>query len=201
MKPAPTETLEQVFDQISALWTGAVRDRRSPLHTPMVCSVADDMPAPRIMVLREVAADIGRFRFHTDVRSPKADQIAHGAPLAILAYDPEARIQLTVRGTGRIERSGETVEQAWSAAAPSSRRCYLAAHAPGTPLDSCTSGIPENLLDRAPSLQESEAGRGNFGVLLIEARELEWLKLTSCGNRRAAFHRSGEDWHGHWIAP
>lgn len=201
MNTVQTDTLDQVFEQIEALWTGAVRNRRSPLHTPVVCSVADTGPAPRIMVLREVTPRLGRLRFHTDARSSKVDQIGAEAPIAVIGYDPEGRIQLIVRGAGRIEKSGETAEMAWHAAAPSSRRCYLAAHAPGTLVDEATSGIPEHLLLRAPTLQESEAGRPNFSVLLIDVQEIEWLRLTSCGNRRAIFRRSGEEWHGNWITP
>lgn len=201
MDTAPTETLEGICDQIIAMWAGAVKNRHSPLHTPVVTTAVEGEPFPRIMVLRDVAQNCGRFRFHTDQRSPKVEQIGDGASIALLAYDPELRIQLTVRGAARVEHAGAISDAAWAASAPSSRRCYLAAHPPGTPVEVATAGLPGELLNRAPTMAESQAGRDNFSVLLIEARELEWLKLTSCGNRRAVFARSGEDWHGQWITP
>jgi pyridoxamine 5'-phosphate oxidase len=201
MTESSMDHLDGVLDHIIGTWAGAVRNRHSPLHTPTVCSVAGDAPAPRIMVLRAVEGPCATFRFHTDVRSSKALQIDAAEPVAILGYDPEARVQLIVRGVGRIERSGETVNRAWETSALSSRRCYLAAHPPGTQTPEATSGLPEALLNRSPTAPESEAGRENFCVLLVDAVELEWLKLTSCGNQRALFQQSGNGWTGNWITP
>ena len=110
-------------------------------------------------------------------------------------------VTLTVRGVGRIEQAGTHADTAWQGSALSSRRCYLAAHPPGTSVDAPMSGLPEHLLDRAPTEAESYDGRTNFAVLLIEAQELEWLKLTSCGNKRAVFRREGDQWTGQWITP
>lgn len=201
MTDSMTDNLDDVLDHIIGMWSGAVRNRHSPLHTPTVCSVSGDAPAPRIMVLRAVEGPCAIFRFHTDVRSSKATQIDTAGPVAILGYDPDARVQLIVRGIGRIERTGKAVDQAWEASALSSRRCYLAAHPPGTQTPEATSGLPEALLNRSPTAPESEGGRENFCILLVDAVELEWLKLTSCGNQRALFQRSGNGWTGNWITP
>ena len=201
MTQVSTDHLDGVLDHILVMWAGAVRNRHSPLHTPTVCSVSGNAPAPRIMVLRAVEGPCATFRFHTDVRSSKATQIDAAGPVALLGYDPEARVQLIVRGFGRIERSGDIVDRAWETSALSSRRCYLAAHPPGTETPEATSGLPEALLNRSPTAPESEAGRENFCVLLVDAIELEWLKLTSCGNQRALFQQSGNGWTGNWITP
>lgn len=201
MTDARTDHLDGVLDHIVGMWSGAARNRHSPLHTPTVCSVSGSAPAPRIMVLRNVEGQCATFRFHTDIRSAKATQIDAGAPVAILGYDPDSRVQLIVRGVGRIERSGEAAERAWESSALSSRRCYLAAHPPGTQTAEATSGLPEALLTRSPTAPESEAGRENFGILMVDAVELEWLKLTSCGNQRALFQRSENGWTGTWITP
>lgn len=201
MTASITDHLDGLLGHIIDRWSGAVRNRHSPLHTPTVCSVTGKAPAPRIMVLRDVAGQCASFRFHTDVRSSKVTQIDAAGPVAILGYDPDARVQLIVRGVGHIERSGEIADRAWAASALSSRRCYLAAYPPGTPTAEATSGLPEALLNRSPTASESEAGRENFCVLIVEAVELEWLKLTSCGNQRALFQRAGESWSGTWITP
>ncbi len=198
--PAP-DTLEAVLADSLTRWTGAVKDRHSPLHTPVVTSVINDLPAPRIMVLRAVSQDGCLFRFHTDARSPKAQHIGAGAPIAVLAYDPAARVQLIARGTARIEHQGDIADTAWNSTALSSRRCYLAAHAPGTPVPEPISGLPEHLLARAPTAAESEAGRGQCSVLLIDVTELQWLLLTSCGNKRARFQSEAGTGQGQWITP
>lgn len=197
----PAETLDEALGQVIALWAGAAGDRHSPMHTPVVTTVLDGQPSPRIMVLRAVDQHCTGLRFHTDLRSPKVAQIGAGAPVAVIGYHPEQRIQTIVRGTAHVEHVGDIADTAWATSALSSRRCYLAENAPGTQVGTATSGLPQDLLLRAPTLVESEAGRANFSVLLINVHELEWLKLTSCGNRRAVFTRSGEDWHGQWITP
>lgn len=198
---AAPETLEAVLADILGRWAGAVKDRHSPLHTPVVSSVMEGLPASRIMVLRAASADGRTLRFHTDARSPKAQSMGNGAPVTILGYDPEARVQLIVRGTGRIETTGPAADSAWQASALSSRRCYLAAYAPGSAVDTATSGLPDHLLSRAPNAAESEAGRPNFAILQIDVSALEWLLLTSCGNKRAVFHRENGQWQGQWITP
>lgn len=199
-KPVP-DTLDAVLADIQSRWSGAVRNRHSPFHTPVVCSLDDRHPAPRIMVLRAASPDAQSFRFHTDARSPKVSQIGQSAPVSLLGYDAEARVQLTVRGVGRIEQLGPIANTAWQASALSSRRCYLAAHAPGTPVDAAMSGIPIDLQNRTPTEAETLPARENFAVLLVEADELEWLLLTSCGNKRARFTRADAAWAGQWITP
>ena len=199
--PKPIPALDQVLADAKAQWLCAVRDRRSPFHTPIVCSAQDSTPFPRIMVLREVQECCTGFRFHTDARSAKTVQIGDGAPVTVLGYDPEARVQIIARGNGRIEREGERADAAWAASALSSRRCYLAAFAPGTETEAQTSGLPDELKTRAPTAEESEAGRANFCILAVDIMEMEWLKLTSCGNQRARFRHEGNQWHGQWITP
>lgn len=196
-------TLDGALNEAVSLWEKAVKNRHSPLHTPVVCTQAglDLPPAPRIMVLRAVADAASQFRFHTDARSPKCDHIANGSPIALLGYDPEARVQLTVRGIARLDRTGAAADSAWDASALSSRRCYLAAHPPGTPVDQPLSGLPDHLLNRAPTEIESQEGRPHFAIVTVEAAEMEWLRLTSCGNRRAVFRRNVQEWQGHWITP
>lgn len=195
------DTLEAVLADSLARWRGAVKDRHSPLHTPVVSTAINDVPTSRIMVLRAVSEDGSLFRFHTDARSPKAQHIGTDAPIAVLGYDAQARIQLNVRGRARIEQQGNVADTAWETSALSSRRCYLAAHAPGTPVPEPMSGLPEHLLARAPTQAESEDGRAQFAVLLIDVTEVEWLLLTSCGNKRARFRREGDTWQGQWITP
>jgi hypothetical protein len=54
-----------------------------------------------------------------------------------------------------------------------------------------TSGLPEELESRLPSKEESELGFSHFALIEFEIQELEWLKLSSTGHRRALFKRSG----------
>lgn len=170
------------------------------MHTPVVGTADGDL---RMMVLREASANLGALRFHTDLRSPKAALIGSGAPVSVLAYDPAARVQLRMRGVGRIEHDGPVAEAAWAKATPSSRRCYLAGTGPGGALDAAGSAIPEALARRSPTVDETLGGRSNFALLLVEVRSLDWLRLDHEGGTRARFVRAdaGAPWQGGWIAP
>lgn len=193
-------TLDGVFADATARLAEAARNRHHAMHTPVVGTADGDL---RIMVLREASADLSRLRFHTDLRSPKAGLIGKGAPVSVLAYDAEARVQLRMRGEGRIEGAGPVADAAWDKAAPSSRRCYLAQSGPGAALAEAGSAIPEDLLHRAPSADETLPGRGNFAVLLVEVRSLDWLRLTHRGGERACFTRESAHapWSAGWLAP
>lgn len=193
-------TLESVLADAGERLGKAAKDRRSALHTPVVGTADGDL---RIMVLREATSDLATLRFHTDLRSPKCALIGSGAPVSVLAYDPEARIQLRMRGEGRIESHGPVADAAWERATASSRRCYLAETGPGGVLEAAGSAIPDHLVDRAPTLAETASGRANFAVLLVEVRSLDWLHLTHEGGTRARFTResAAAPWRATWIAP
>lgn len=193
-------TLDEVLADAERRLAKAARDRTSAMHTPVVGTADGDL---RMMVLREATADLAVLRFHTDLRSPKAALIGSGAPVSVLAYDPEARVQLRMRGIGRIECDGLVADAAWARATPSSRRCYLAETGPGGALDAAGSAIPEAFSRRNPTVDETLPGRSHFAVLLVEVRSLDWLRLDHLGGIRARFARAdaGAPWQGGWVAP
>jgi pyridoxamine 5'-phosphate oxidase len=178
----------------------ATESARHPMHAPVVGTADGDL---RMMVLREAAPDLSLLRFNTDWRSGKAALISAGNAVSVLAYDPEARVQLRMKGVGRVEPRGPVADAAWKAARLSSKRCYLAQSGPGALLDAPGAALPDHLLDRSPTGEEAEAGRANFAVLLIEVLVLDWLQLTHHGGVRARFEREGvaHQWQSAWIAP
>ena len=95
------DTLDEVRADIAARLSAAANDRRSAMHSPVVATADADA---RVMVLRAFDADSWLLRFHTDVRSPKVAVIEADPRIGVLAYDRQAKIQLRLRGTGRIER-------------------------------------------------------------------------------------------------
>ncbi len=196
------DNLEAVLTDI---WRRLVRgkaDRRSAFHTPIVSTVSPiGVPEQRVMVLREVNQARGMMRFHTDQRTAKCASLASNTAVSVLGYDVGAKVQIRITGSGRIETQGDVADHAWLSSAPSSRRCYLAEAAPGALSAIPTSGLPVAVEVRVPDIAETEAGRINFAVLMIEIDQLEWLYLAHDGHRRARFVRHGDDWHGDWLIP
>jgi pyridoxamine 5'-phosphate oxidase len=202
MKPfAVPNDLYAVFDDAWARIVRGVKDRRSPFHTPVVATVGENGVRQRVMVLRGADPVTGVMRFHTDARSAKIGHIGGGAAASVLGYDPGARIQLSLAGTLALADTAAT-DAAWEGSALSSRRCYLAQPGPGTAAEGPASGLPETLLDRAPTADESLSGRANFALLLFTVAKIEWLELTSQGNRRASFDLAdGTRSAGTWLIP
>lgn len=200
MGRAMFETLDAVLADAAAHLTRAARDRKSPMHVPVVGTPDGDL---RMMVLRACDAGIGLLRFHTDARSPKALTIGANGMASVLAFDPEAKIQLRVKGPARIESTGPVADAAWAAASEYARRCYLALGAPGSPTDQPRSGLPEEVEGIRPSEEQLLPARENFAVLLVQPTALDWLYLAHDGHRRAQFARSGpgQDWQGTWVIP
>lgn len=194
------ETLDAVLADAAAHLTRAASDRKSPMHVPVVGTADGDL---RMMVLRACDPEIGLLRFHTDARSTKTATIAANGMASVLAFDPQAKIQLRLRGPARIETAGPVADAAWAAASEYARRCYLAVGAPGLPADRPGSGLPAEVEGIRPSEEQLLPARENFAVLLIEPMSLDWLYLAHDGHRRAQFTRSeaGQDWQGTWLIP
>ena len=202
MRPAdalPT-TLPDILAHAWSLLVRGGADRKSPVHTPVVCSVdADGLPQARVMVLRKANPEDGTLRFHTDARSPKVTQLDGGA-VAVLAYHPADQVQLRLAGTARILTDGATVDGIWDASTLFARRCYLAEHPPGTPLPGPGSGLPAWIEGQQPTPEQIVPARENFATLWIGVTSIDWLHLANSGHRRAVF-RAADGWAGSWLAP
>ncbi|WP_197042042.1 pyridoxamine 5'-phosphate oxidase family protein [Sandarakinorhabdus oryzae] len=184
-------------------WTLLVRggaDRKSPLHTPVIASVdAQGLPQARVMVLRKADPASATLRLHTDARSPKVAEL-DGRPVAVLAYHPGEQVQLRLAGTARVLTDGEPVDAIWEQSTLFARRCYLAEHAPGTPLPGPSSGLPTWIEGQQPTAGQIGPARTNFATLWIDVTAIDWLHLANSGHRRALF-RSEDGWAGAWLAP
>ncbi|MDG6078609.1 flavin-binding protein [Erythrobacter litoralis] len=163
------------------------------MHTPVLATADADV---RVLVLRGFDADSWTLRFHTDSRSPKVDAIAADPRVGVLAYDAEAKVQLRLRGTGRVERDTELADSAWSESTEFARRCYLGA-APGETRDGPNSGLPNWAEGEQPTEEQLAPVRANFAVLLVKVEEIDWYWLSNDGHRRALVRRDG----GRWLTP
>jgi hypothetical protein len=192
------DDLDASLTQGWALLERATADRRSPMRTVQVATVAEDGARVRTVVLRGAGREERCLRFHTDARSGKMAELEHQPAVEICAYDPKAKIQLRLRGAATLHRTDAVAEAAWTATAPYSRVCYRAAYAPGAPLDAPQEGDPT---DAARNPADPEAGRDAFVAVTVEVTRIEWLYLAARGHRRAVFGWNGTAWQGQWLAP
>ncbi len=191
------DTLDSVQTDLAQRLTRAAKDRRSPMHVPVV--VTSDVDA-RTMVLRAFDTSAWTLRFHTDTRAPKVTAIKADPRMAVLFYDKGAKLQIRVRGKGEVLVEDPLTEAAWGNSTNFARRCYLG-EGPGAESDVPTSGLPAEFEGVEPSDEQVAAGRGNFSVVRITLEELDWFYLAHTGHVRAQFTRQGGDWQGRWVSP
>lgn len=189
--------LDAILSDIFEAFASATRDRRSAFHSPVVASADGDL---RVMIVRAFDRSTASLRFHTDARAPKCALIGESAPVGVLFYDRESKLQIRARGIGRVERDTPAADAAWETSTNFARRCYLGA-GPGEVTPGPSSGLPPELEGVQPSDEQVRPGRSNFAILLVELHHLDWFHLAHTGHRRAQFDLQGADWTGRWVAP
>ena len=188
----------------SEIWRGLSAACTEPGNTwrlPVLATVgARGGPHARTIVLRNINAAERSLVFHTDVRSPKIEQLREDNRVSVVFYDPSAMTQVTVLGTATVHTDDSTADAEWYSAAASSRRGYLAPQPPGTRVQQPDSNLPDSVIGRVPTEQELANARPNFAVIVVAATEIDWLKLDREANFRARFDYSSGDPVAQWVA-
>ncbi len=206
MEKHPQITFSQIDYNLSDLekdcWqrlvTGAQKSRH-PFHTPSVASFAKEGISLRTVVLRKAIAETRELRFHTDIRSPKWEELSLNPTISALFYDANERIQLRIKGQAVLLADNEITSLAWEKTTLSSRRCYLTEFSPSSFTDQPTSGLSEAVEQENLSLEESESGYQNFGIVAIQVQSIDWLWLNHAGHRRALFDYETAQYQ--WMIP
>ena len=188
--------LEQ--DCWNRLVSGATKSR-TPFHTPFVATLANSEVSLRTVVLRKALPLERELRFHTDIRSPKWNELLINPSISALFYDAAERIQLRVKGKAVLHHTNDLTAKAWETTSLSSRKCYLTLHSPSSFADSSTSGLSEDIEQENFTLAESEKGYENFGIVSIHVQSIDWLWLNHAGHRRAFFDCSNNTFQ--WMVP
>lgn len=180
--PGYADDLDTILPEAWRLLARGVADRRSPFHTICVANVdATGAPSMRTVVLRGVDVSAPALRFHTDLRSQKAADLARDPRIAVHGYDPGAKVQIRVSGRASLHTDDAVADAAWNGSRQFSRICYGVEPGPGAPLaEGGDFSLPETEAEIA-------AGRTNFAAVVVAVERLEWLYLAHSGHRRAAF--------------
>ncbi len=177
-------------------------ERNHPFHTPVFATVANGCaPDLRVVVLRRFWRKPPALAFHSHIGSPKVREIENNPNVYWLFYDTAARLQVRIKGRAIVHCDDELADEQWQATEFFSRRCYVG-EAPSNISKKPTSGLPDDLLDRAPTHEESEAGRANFVVVTSTIEQIDCLELHVKGHRRSLFtwNAAGE-LETRWLTP
>jgi pyridoxamine 5'-phosphate oxidase len=175
--------------------------RKHPFHLPVFGSVADNEPSLRIVVLRRFWRRPPMLAFHAHSGSPKIEQLRTNPNVYWLFFHPEDRFQVRIKGKAELHTNDELADEQWLTTELFSRRCYVG-EAPTQESKKPTSGLPEGLIDREPTHEESEEGRANFVVVTSTIDEIDCLEMNVKGHRRSLFkwNESGE-LETKWLTP
>jgi pyridoxamine 5'-phosphate oxidase len=180
------------------LVNGAVKSR-DPFHTPSVATHSGNDISLRTVVLRKAVPESKELRFHTDTRSKKWQELIVNPSISALFYDAADRIQIRVKGRAVLKFNNDITFTAWQKTSLSSRRCYLTNFDPSSFTDHPTSGLPENIEQEKFTIEESEIGFKNFGIVSIQVQNIDWLWLHHAGHRRAFFDYTDGSYQ--WMIP
>lgn len=180
---------EELLSKIFAMLTRGVADRKSPLHTPTLATIgADGSPEVRIVVFRKFLPEERTLIFHTDLRSPKIGELLSDKRVSWLFYDPGEKMQFRISGEATIhaDKDDSLKIKQWQATWAFGRRCYMG-EAPSRIVAEATSGMPSEIENREPTIEESEVGFVNFAVVSTAIRTIDCLELHAAGHRRSLF--------------
>jgi 3-hydroxyisobutyrate dehydrogenase len=180
------------------LVTGAIKSR-TPFHTPSIATLHQGDVSLRTVVLRKTLPTERELRFHTDVRSPKWQELSQNPSISALFYDAVDRIQLRIKGKAVLHHTNEITAEAWQKTSLSSRKCYLTLFSPSSFTEESTSGLTDDIEHENFTLAESESGYSNFGIVSIHVQSIDWLWLNHAGHRRAYFDY--EQGVNSWMIP
>jgi len=196
------QALHIIHARIWDLLETAAKGNEPGWRLPVLATHSTEQCFQRTVVLRGVRRDAGVLQFHTDVRSPKVQQIRNNATVSLLFYDHQLATQLLIQGTAAIHTQGETADQLWKDGTTASLKIYCGSSAPGTVSDVPDANLPPQFVGRIPDRNEIEGGRTNFAALEVHTETVEWLRLSRDGNLRARFSsEAGLPVQVEWVAP
>ncbi len=200
-KKGKWDTLEKVLDEIWSMLKRGVTRFNDPFHYSVLGTIGPDGSRLRTVILRQVILPERILICHTDARAAKAQEIMDSNRVSWLFYHPKKKIQLRISGQATLHTKDKFAGEQWAETGIASRFNYGTTEPPGTHLDEPTSGLPDFLLNRVPTLLESERFRNNFMAISCSIDSMDWLKLSVFGHRRARFVWNENGLNATWLVP
>jgi hypothetical protein len=201
-KKVRLDTLDGILENAWKMLLRGVRRSDDPFHWPVLGSMGQQGCNLRTVILRQILVPERRLVCHTDARAPKVDEIQASGRVAWLFYHPIEKVQLRIYGQATLHRDDSMANKQWAAAGITSRLNYATSDPPGTPVERPTSGLPDILRSKVPTLLESETVRPYFMAIACHLDAMDWLRLNILGNRRARFTWDDKDeLQATWLVP
>ena len=172
-----------------------------PFHWPVLGTTAKEGCSLRTVILRQIKVPDRILTCHTDMRSAKVQEIMNCSQTSWLFYHPKKKIQLRILGPATLHAHDEYADRQWDDTSITSRLNYCASQPPGARIAKPSSGLPGFLLNKIPTLLDTERCRKNFMVIVVHIFSIDCLLLNITGNRRALFEWNNNRLRSTWLVP
>ena len=194
-------TLDEVLNEVWTMLKRGVTHSNDPFHWPVLGTTGKDGCHLRTVILRQFILPDRTLVCYSDARASKAQDIGHYSKVSWLFYHPEKKVQLRISGQATCHRNDQFADDQWAATKITGRLDYSTSHPPGTPVDKPSSGLPDYLLEKIPTLLDSERSRKNFMAISCRIDSIDWLMLGALGHRRARFDWDEDRLSATWLIP
>ncbi len=195
------DSLDAVLEQTWIMLRNGVNWPDDPFHWPVLGTAVTEGSRLRTVILRGFDESQRLLMCHTDARAQKVGEIDAVANVSWLFYHPERKVQLRICGPATLHSDDRLAEEQWADTKTTSRLNYCTVEPPGTAIDRPSSGLPDFLRNKVPTLLDSQRGRRNFMVIACQIETLDWVRLSILGNRRARFIWNENGLTSSWLVP
>ena len=196
-----SEDLDGLLDKIWLMLEQGATHSNDPFHWPVLGTKSSAGCSLRTVILRQVKVPERILVCHTDARSAKVQEIMNCAQTSWLFYHPKKKIQLRILGNATLHALDSYADRQWANTGITSRLNYCTSQLPGARIDKPSSGLPDFLLNKIPTILETERCRKNFIVITVHIFSIDWLLLKITGNLRALFEWDKDRLRSTWLVP
>jgi len=163
-----------------------IHSRNHPYHLVSVANVgASGFPEMRTVVLRYHDSEAREVAFHADRRSPKINDLNINNKISFLMYDPEAKVQLRLKGHATIHHKDQFADKQWENTRQSSKYSYLNAAGSGVAVaDRRSCDVDMQAMSMQADALDSVAYE-QFAVVKCVYFIMDYTRLSPLGNERA----------------
>jgi len=195
------DNLDDILDKIWLMLDKGATNSYDPFHCPVLGTTAREGCGLRTVILRQVKVPDRILVCHTDARSAKVQEIMNCSQTNWLFYHPTKKIQLRILGYATLHAHDAYADRQWADTNITSRLNYCTSQPPGARIGRPSSGLPDFLLNKIPTLLKTERYRKNFMVIEVHVFSIDWLLLHISGNRRALFEWDKDRLRSTWLVP
>ncbi|NBC09506.1 MAG: hypothetical protein GVY26_20130 [Bacteroidetes bacterium] len=194
------EELDEMLHDCWHLLAKAAIKRKGDYQTPVIGTLGEGQAELRTVVLREVDMPGRKLIFFTDARSAKTQELEQSPRLSWLFWDARKKVQMRMYGEAECHRTDQVCRQYWEKLPVQGRKSYASTLAPGSPVDTDMTGLPNHWSDNM-QLEDTEYAFDHFMVVVCQVGQVELLHLHQEGHQRAAYHWENGGWDGQWVIP